>query len=108
LAGAAGLFGTTDGSGRDARFGYPSGIITDGPVLYVADKRNSTIRKILIATGAVTTIAGKAGEIATFDGYGSSARFNYPAGITTDGSNLFIVDNGSSIIRKLVIANRRG
>ncbi len=104
LAGTARLMGATDGIGSDARFYYPSSITTDGTSLYVADTNNSTIRQVLITTGAVTTLAGQAGQIDSFDGYGISALFNYPIGITIDGTNLFIVDTGNSTIRKLVIA----
>jgi hypothetical protein len=104
LAGVAGFVGSADGIGPDAQFSAPCGITTDGTNLYVADTRNSTIRKVLITTGAVTTMAGKAGQIGSFDGYGTSALFNYPIGITTDGTNLFIVDTGSSTIRQIVIA----
>ncbi len=102
LAGVAGITGAADGTGSDALFSGPYGIMTDGENLYVADIKNSTIREIVIATGVVTTIAGKAGEVGSFDGCGSSARFNYPTGITTDGTNLFIVDRSNNTIRKLV------
>jgi hypothetical protein len=104
LAGVAGLIGAEDGIGNDAHFACPSGITTDGTNLYVADTRNGTIRKIVINTGAVTTLAGSAGVFGPTDGAGSSARFNYSTGITTDGSNLYIVDNSSSTIRQIVIA----
>ena len=46
LAGTAGSFGSTDGTGAAARFNTPFGITTDGTTLYVADTGNNTIRKI--------------------------------------------------------------
>jgi sugar lactone lactonase YvrE len=104
LAGTAVFSGTEDGTGPDAHFGSPSGITTDGTNLYVADSRNSTIRKIVISTREVTTLAGAAGVFGATDGTGSAALFNYPAGMTTDGSNLYIVDSSSSTIRQIVIA----
>ena len=46
--------GSTDATGTSARFKYPLGIASDGTNFYVADNNNHRIRKIVIATGAVT------------------------------------------------------
>ncbi|AFM13963.1 NHL repeat containing protein [Turneriella parva] len=99
--------GDTDGTGTAARFNVPEGITTDGTNLYVADSTNSKIRKIVISTRVVTTIAGPAqGSAATgdTDATGNAARFNKPTGITYDGTNLFIADGNNNKIRKLVIS----
>ena len=115
LAGTASTFvsgGFTDGTGAAARFFWPEGITTDGMNLYVCDTYNNTIRKIVIATGAVTTLAGTAGggpfdsmgSIGAADGLGAAASFNMPEGITTDGTNLYVTDSGNDTIRKIVIA----
>ena len=104
LAGAAGESGAIDGMGAAARFSYPAGIATDGTHLYVADSRNNTIRTVVIATGAVTTLAGAAGESGLIDGAGAAARFNVPSGITTDGAHLYVTDSANGTIRKIVIA----
>jgi hypothetical protein len=107
LAGSNGKNGSTDGSGSAALFNRPFGITTDGTNLYVADTGNSTIRKVVIATGAVTTLAGTPGAKGAVDKTGAAARFNAPAGITTDnGTNLYIADSGNNAIRKLVIASK--
>ncbi|HHZ98341.1 MAG TPA: hypothetical protein EYN68_02020, partial [Candidatus Marinimicrobia bacterium] len=50
--------GDTNDTGTSARFNNPMGITTDGTNLYVADRSNHTIRKIVISTGVVTTLAG--------------------------------------------------
>ncbi len=104
LCGSPGKFGSVDGVGSAARFDGPTGIATDGTNLYVTDFVNSTIRKVVIATGAVTTIAGSAGNSGSDDGTGEAARFRSPDGIITDGVNLFVTDTGNSTIRKVVIA----
>ncbi|MBI5234886.1 MAG: hypothetical protein HY886_01360 [Deltaproteobacteria bacterium] len=104
LAGSAGLNGSTDGTGSAALFNYPAGITTDGTNLYVADFSNRTIRKIVISSGAVTTLAGLALTSGSTDGTGSAARFNFPFGITTDGTNLYVADRSNSTIRKIVIS----
>ena len=104
LAGTATLFDSTDGTGAAARFYNPFGITTDGTNLYVAEYSNHTVRKIVIATGVVTTLAGTALVPDSTDGTGAAARFNYPSGITTDGTNLYVADYGNHTIRKIVIA----
>jgi hypothetical protein len=106
LAGSAGNSGSTDGTGTDARFiNSWGGITTDGTNLFVADY--NTVRKVVIATGAVTTLAGSAGNSGSADGMGAEASFRCPYGITTDGTNLFVADTndiGNFTIRKVVIA----
>lgn len=99
LAGTAGTRGIEDGAGVEARFTQPRWITNDGTHLYVTDY--NTVRKIEIATGVVTTLAGQATAGDTIDGVGSDARFNYPFGITSDGIYLYIAEWGSSVIRKI-------
>ncbi len=107
IAGSARAAGSTDGTGSAARFNYPVGITTDGYNLYVTDRGNNTIRKIVISTGEVSTFAGYPGQIGIEDGYGTEARFFYPTGITTDGINLYVCDSHNNTIRKIVIATGR-
>jgi len=51
---------------------------------------------------AVTTLAGSSSG--NTDATGTSARFNYPIGITTDGTNLYVSDYSNHRIRKIVIS----
>ena len=83
LAGT-GSSGSANGTGTSASFNSPDGITTDGTNLYVADSYNHLIRKIVISTGAVTTLAGT-GSSGSANGTGTSASFYNPEGITTDG-----------------------
>ena len=95
--------GSANGTGTSASFNYPSGITTDGTNLYVADSSNHLIRKIVISTGAVTTIAGT-GSACTSNcdhSTGTSAGFNGPMEITTDGTNLYVSDYSKHRIRKI-------
>lgn len=96
--------GSTDGIGTAALFKFPTGITTDGTNLYVADTGNNEIRKIVIATRVVTTLAGSATRSGFIDGAGTAASFYQPYGITTDGTNLYVVDTFNQVIRKIVIA----
>ena len=80
--------------GAAARFWSPVGVASDGAGnLYVTSAGGGGIRKIVIATGAITTIV---------DATGTSV-LTYPDGITSDGAgNLYVTDNYT--IRKVVIA----
>jgi len=105
LAGSPGAPGSANGTGAAARFNGPGGMATDGTGnLLVGDIVNNTIRKVVIATGVVTTLAGSPGAPGTTDGTGTSARFNVPGGLATDSAgNLFVADVTSDTIRKVVI-----
>ena len=106
LAGSpTGASGLINGTGTAALFNGPMGITTDGTNLYVADYFNHEIRKIVIATGAVSLFAGSsAGLYGQTNGIGAAALFHCPTGITMDGTNLYVVEFSNSDIRKIVIA----
>ena len=104
FAGSAGVLGSTGGSSANARFNQPRGITTDGVNLYVADTSNHIIRRIIVATGEVSTVAGTAGASGSADGAGAAARFSSPDDITTDGTNLYVSDTSNNTLRKIVIA----
>ncbi len=90
-----------DGIGIAARFDAPYGIATDGTNLYVSDiGGNHSIRKIVINTGVVTTLAGGLTS-GTTDGIGTTAKFNEPRHLTTDGKYLYIADRINNSIRRI-------
>ena len=99
-----GSSGSANGTGTSAGFNNPDGITTDGTNLYVADSYNHLIRKIVISTGEVTTVAGT-GSSGSANGTGTSASFDNASGITTDGTNLYVADSNNSLIRKIVISS---
>lgn len=102
LAGSAGSTGTTDGSGKAARFGLIFGLGVDGSGnVYAADFSASTIRRIT-PTGVTSTFAGTANSRGATNATGTAARFSSPYGLTVDGSdNLFVSDYANCIIRKI-------
>ena len=110
LAGTDGQPGYADGTGADARFTGPGGLAFDGAGnLYVGDAGNNAIRKIVLATGAVTTVAGPGGwrSYGYADGTGVAARFAGPVGIALDGTgNLYVADGRNNAVRKVVVATR--
>jgi hypothetical protein len=99
-----GSSGSANGTRTSASFNQPSGITTDGTNLYVADSMNNLIRKIVISTGVVTTVAGTGSNGSEDNTTGTSASFNYPSGITTDGTNLYVADSNNHLIRKIVVS----
>ncbi len=94
--------GLVDGPAADARFAYPEGLALDAAanILYIADGGSHTVRKLDLASGLVTTIAGM--------GYpGSGPGFlEYPRNLalTPDGTGLYITDTGNHVIRHLDLA----
>ena len=99
----SGVSGFADGMGRDSQFSYPTGITIDNTsgVLYVADRGNARIRKIL-PSGYVTTLAGSGFSIIPQDGLGTAASFRTPSGITIDThGTLYVTDSANNIIRKI-------
>ena len=102
---AGGTEGYADGRGLEARFRFPTGLALDGHGnLYVSEKGNHRIRKVVIATGEVSTVAGGP-ESGFRDGPGPEARFNSPGGLAADGrSTLYVADADGHRIRKIEIS----
>jgi hypothetical protein len=105
LAGTAQAPGSTDATGAAARFFFPYGIAVAGSSLYIADSSNYTIRQMVIATAAVTTIAGQVGIPGSTDATGLSATFDQPTGLATDGTSLYVCDTYNHTIRQVTISS---
>ena len=103
LAGQPLASGNQDGAGSAARFRYPCAVAADNTGnLYLADTDNDTIRKIVVSTGAVTTLAGLAGISGSADGTGSAARFNRPSGVKVDeAGDIYVADTLNNTLRKV-------
>ena len=100
------IHGATNAVGTAASFSYPRGVVSDRKGnLYVADNNNNLIRKIVISTGVVTTLAGTYTS-GSANGTGTAATFKYPTGlaIDTSGTNLYVADYGNKMIRKIQIS----
>ena len=107
LLAGSGEFGNADGEAKAASFKAPYGlaISPDGTLLLVADVMDRRIRQIVIATGAVSTVAGSSEE-GDADGTGAAARFHNPLGlaISPDGTRLFVADSDNNRIRQIQAA----
>jgi DNA-binding beta-propeller fold protein YncE len=103
LVAGSGEAGYADGTGAAAKFNRPFGITMDasGSNLYVADSNNHRIRKIVIATGVVSTLAGN-GSAGYQEGLGSNAVLSYPEYVKMGSDNmLYFSEVGSQRIRQL-------
>jgi sugar lactone lactonase YvrE len=103
--GTQGFSGDT-GPATSATLDSPQGLALDTTNnLYIADTHNQRIRKLNLATGIITTIAG---STSGFSGDGTSAvsaQLSLPTALALDSSgNLYIADTGNHRIRKLNLA----
>jgi hypothetical protein len=108
LAGLAGISGTADGVGEEARFGSLYSLAVDlSGNLYTADASGNTIRKISpVGTNwVVTTLAGAPGLSGSANGTNQEARFNSPSAVAVDAAGVvFVADTGNAAVRKLTPA----
>jgi hypothetical protein len=90
------------GLATNAMLWIPSSIAIDTVGnIYIADGRNHRIRRIIIATGIITTIAGNgiAGNLGD-NGLATNAQLNGPVGLCFDKlANLYIADYFNDKIR---------
>lgn len=104
VAGSPGVFGHQDGSAGTAKFAEQMrGLALDGAGnLYLAEASNHVLRKIVLASGEVSTLAGSPGNSGTTNGTGAAARFNWTCGLAygPDGQ-LYTADWGSSLVRRV-------
>jgi hypothetical protein len=95
--------GTQDGVGQNARFGFISGITSHGNYIYVAS--DHAIRRIDESTADVTTWVGTAGQAGYTEGQGNAARLDGPVGIATDGTTMWVAEQGNNVIRAIDMSN---
>lgn len=99
---AGGAAGFSDGDVATALFRNPSGITVDADGnVFVADRLNHRIRKIDMASGKVSTVAG-AGTTGSRDGLASEAQFNNPYGLEVDqDGSIVVADLNNNKIRMI-------
>lgn len=92
-----------DGSLTQASFNQPSGLATDGAVLYVADSEASAIRVVDPRAGAVRTIVGEGLlEFGDRDGAGpTQVRLQHPLGITWHDGAVYVADTYNHKVKRL-------
>lgn len=94
--------GRRDGAFDEAAFAQPSGITSDGHLLYVADSEANIIRALDPSKKRVETIAG--GDLFEFgdrDGAGDDVRLQHPLGVAAYDGKVFIADTYNHKIKLL-------
>jgi hypothetical protein len=92
------------GAATAARLNSPRGIqVALNGDLYIGDRSNHKIRKVLALTGTITTYAGTGTAGYTGDGgLATLARLNVPQGIhLTSAGELYVADAGNHAVRKI-------
>lgn len=99
------------GTGAEARvdapvdesaFAQPSGIVSDGKNLYIADSESNIIREINLQQSTVETLAG--GDLFDFgdkDGAGDDVRLQHPLGVAVYDGKVLIADTYNHKIKQL-------
>ena len=97
-----------NGTHATAAFAQPSGVVSDGHRLFVADSEVSSIRLVDTASdGSTTTLAGSE-DLFGFgmkDGLGQEARFQHPLGVALIGNGmtqrLVVADTYNHVLRRV-------
>lgn len=124
--------GDQDGAPTEAGFNNPTDLTVVGDLagpgstsIFVGDTLNGTIRRVDVANpkaiaagagagvGDVSTVAGQTPHTGLVDGAGtgpdysgvSSALFDLPQGITTDGKVAYVADSANYAIRKIDLSS---
>jgi hypothetical protein len=97
-----------DGGAATSASVYPFGVaVDDNGNIYIAEYgMTHRVRKVTVATGIITTMAGNGSAGYSGDGGpASSAILNTPAGVALDRTgNLYIADQANNRIRKVTAA----
>jgi thiol-disulfide isomerase/thioredoxin len=101
----SGKEGFEDGSGTDASFSSPQGLLAHGDTLYVADTNNHAVRSINLATGRVETLTGT-GEQGwpPVGGALEEVVLNSPWALEMAGDQLYVANAGTHQIWTINLA----
>lgn len=109
LAGTNGLLqiisGHIDGTGTSATFDSPCCIAMDSSATFalVSDYGNPAVRKVVVSSALVTTLAGSTSGLQ--DGAGTNAKFSLPHGISMNSAGTFALVVDSNAIRRIDTAS---
>jgi sugar lactone lactonase YvrE len=75
--------------------------------IFIADTKNSVVRKVMLSTGIITTVAGSGSAGYSGDGFSATnAALSSPTGVAVDAAgNIYIADTGNSRIRQVLSAS---
>jgi thiol-disulfide isomerase/thioredoxin len=97
-----------DGPLLEGGLNQPSGLATDGKLLYIADSEASAIRTAeLRPNGQLETIVGTGlFDFGDVDGTGDDVRLQHPLGVVYDDGQLYVADTYNSKIKRIVPDSR--
>jgi len=100
--GAAGFSGD-GGPASAASLNWPQGLALDAAGnLYIADRGNSRIREVNVASGIITTVAGAGRGYSGDGGPATAAKLITPAGVAVDSDgSIYIADFDAYAIRRV-------
>lgn len=82
-----------------AQLNQPSGVTTNGKDLYIADTMNSSVRKISLSSGIISTRLGTVIQAAAVT---APAFFARPVSISVDAAGtVYVEDTGNSVIQQV-------
>ena len=96
------------GKGNAAQLYYPQGVGVDASGnLYIGDNNNCVVRKVILSTDVISTVAGN--HTCGYSGDGGSAtaaELSTTSGVEADtNGNIFIADSGNCVIREVTKSN---
>jgi len=93
----SGEAGLQDGARNEARFNHPQGVIASSDAIFVADTESHAIRRIDLASGAVTTLAGtgQRGRQLGTPAPGHTTALASPWDLEKKGDQLFFANAGT-------------
>jgi sugar lactone lactonase YvrE len=91
------------GPATAATLDSPQGLALDSANnLYIADTHNHRVRKLVLATGLITTIAGSTSGFSGDKALATAAQLNLPTALALDtANNLYVADTRNHRIRKI-------
>jgi DNA-binding beta-propeller fold protein YncE len=104
----SGFEGLTDGTLTTAALAQPSGITTDGEMLYVADSEVSAVRALALdPAGRVETLIGEdLFEFGDRDGDRNVARLQHPLGVAYYDGALYVADTYNNKVKRISLRDR--
>ena len=96
--GTAGFSGD-GGLATFAQLNQPSGVVTNGEYLYIADTFNSCVRRVSLTTKVISTRLGAADKFAAITAPGG---FTNPVSVAVDtAGTLYVEDTGNKVIQQV-------
>ncbi|MBU2008400.1 MAG: hypothetical protein KJ624_00900 [Chloroflexi bacterium] len=98
----AGGFAGDGGPATAAQLNTPIGLAVDSANLYIGDSQNNRVRRVDLATGTITSLAGTGvGGFVGDGGPAAAAQLNFPCGLAVGSGNLYIAERSNNRIRRV-------